>query len=395
MSLLSDYEQRTAWKYAPISGNFHTAEDLTRKVRLDGSYAPFPGTTVVFRLGKQELGLTQLMQQVLAQALEGTDMLASPLPPSALHMTLHDLISPENCASDPEDRIQYDREMTASLKQAAEIAARISKDFAGRKIAMVADRIVNMVSKSLVLMLRPRTEEDFELLLEMYRRFDSVAALSYPLTPHITLAYYKPGMLDGAALGRAVDFAQICPENAPVFMFDPEALTAQSFRDMRNYTDVPRRICLCCDGGLNRSMMAANILNTRAEARNLPVQATARAAYPNTREQLVPQQVWETLEKHGIQPDRSQCVARYLEDFEASHFTEFAGISAGAMERFAWLGIPKPRFVGASQIFCGARDPQYGEVTYEQMFDELEHRVERYLDAYDDARRLHLQADKL
>ena len=53
---------------------------------------------------------------------------------------------------------------------------------------MVADRIVNMVSKSLVLMLRPGTEEDFELLLEMYRRFDSVAALPYPLTPHITLA---------------------------------------------------------------------------------------------------------------------------------------------------------------------------------------------------------------
>lgn len=395
MSLLSDYEQRTAWKYAPIGGNFHTAEGLARKVRPDGSYAPFSGTTVAFRLGKQELRVIQLMQQLLEHALEGADMLASPLPASTLHMTLHDLISPENCASDPENRVQYDREREESLKQAADIAAQISRDFAGRKIVMVADRIVNMVSKSLVLMLRPRTEEDFEWLLEMYRRFDSVAVLPYPLTPHITLAYFKPGMLDGAALGRAVEFAQISPEAEPViFTFPPEALTAQAFRDMRNYMDVPKRICLCCDGGLNRSVMAANILNHRAEARGLAVRGAARAAYPNTQGQFVSQQVWETLEKHGIQPDRSQFAARYLEDCEGAHFTEFAGITAGALDRFAWIGVPEQRFAGASRLFHGVRDPEYGEISYEQAFVELEHRVERYLDAYAAERGLYLRAER-
>lgn len=394
MSLLSDYEQRTVWKYAPIGGTFHTAEGLARKVRPDGSYAPFSGTTVVFRLGKRELRILQLMQQLLEQALEGADMLASPLPVSALHMTLHDLISPENCASDSENSVQYNREMHTSLKQAAEISARISKDFAGRKIVMVADRIVNMVSKSLILMLRPGTEEDFTLLLDMYKRFDSVAALPYPLTPHITLAYYKPGILDGEVLNKAVKCAQIHPENAPVFTFYPEALTAQAFRDMCNYLDIPKHICLCCDGGLNRSMMAANILNYRAKARNLPVKGTARAAYPNTQGQFVSQQVWETLEKHGIQSDRSQCAARYLKDCEGPAFTEFAGISAGALDRFAWLGVPEQRFAGASHIFYGVQDPQYGEISYEQAFDELEHRVERYLDAYDAECRLYLQAEK-
>lgn len=36
MPLLSDYEQRTAWKYEPICGTFHTHEGLRRKVGLDG-----------------------------------------------------------------------------------------------------------------------------------------------------------------------------------------------------------------------------------------------------------------------------------------------------------------------------------------------------------------------
>lgn len=394
MSLLSDYEQRTAWKYEPIGGIFHTAEGLANKVRPDGSFAPFLGTTVVFRLGKQERRIIQLMQQLLEQALEGTDMLASPLPESSLHMTLHDLISLENCSTDPESRVRYGRELVESLDRSAEIVAQIQKEFAGSRIVMVADRIVNMVSKSLVLLLRPKAEEDFALLFELHRRFDSVVALPYPLTPHVTLAYFKPGMLDGAVLGKAVDFIQIYPENAPVFEFSPEALTAQVFRDMQNYLDVPRRVCLCCDGGLNRSVMAANILNHRARARNLPVGGSARAAYPNTRGQRISPQVWDTLKRHGIQADRSHLSARYLEDGEAAHFTEFAGISAGAMDRFAWLGVPEQRFVGASRIFFGVRDPEYGEISYEQAFDELDQRVVCYLDALEAEHKQYLPTER-
>ncbi len=47
MSLLSDYEQRTAWKYEPVRGVFPTHEGLTAKVRPDGGYMPFAGSTVV------------------------------------------------------------------------------------------------------------------------------------------------------------------------------------------------------------------------------------------------------------------------------------------------------------------------------------------------------------
>lgn len=49
--MLLDYEQRTAWKYESVSGFFHTAASLSDKVNTDGSYASYPGNTVVFRPG--------------------------------------------------------------------------------------------------------------------------------------------------------------------------------------------------------------------------------------------------------------------------------------------------------------------------------------------------------
>ena len=383
MSLLSDYEQRTAWKYEPIRGSFQTNEGLSCKVDCNGNYVPFYGSTVVFRSGQLCLQVIQLMQRVLYHRLEGTDILSAPLPVSTVHMTLHDLISPEMCVSEPLDRGKYDQEVADSLIRASMIAEGIRHDYAGRKITMVSDRIVNMVSKSLVLMLRPKTEQDYELLLELYHRFDYVKSLPYSLTPHITLAYFRPGMIDGDKLGAAVDFAQINPENAPIFEFYVEALTAQSFSDMQSYLDVPERICFCCDGGLNRSVMAAGILNHLAKERGLPVTGEARSAFPNTRGQMVPEQVWSTLKSHGIGKGRSCLTARYLEDYETSWFTCFAAISEGAVHRMSWLGLPDERVVRTSKLFYGIRDPEYGEVTYEQVFEELYGSIDRYLDTFE------------
>ena len=381
MPLLADYERRTAWKYEPIRGSFHTAGSLAAKVNPDGSFAPFSGSTAVFRPENRCLQLVRLLQEALYRRLDGAGLLADALPMSAIHMTLHDLVSPEACVSAAPEAF---REETAdSLRKAADIMAAIRRDYAGRRIGMVPDRVVNMVSKSLVLMLRPRTEEDYGLLLEMYRRFDGVRELPYPLTPHITLAYYRPGMLDGDALGAAVDSVQVSPENAPVFGFYPEALTAQRFSDMRSFWDVPARICFCCDGGLNRSVMAACILNHLAKKRNLPVTGEARSAYRETQGRPVPDQVWETLARHGVSPDGTYPLARYLDDREASWFTAFAAVTEGAMNRISWLNLPEEKAYGVSRFFFGVRDPEYGVITHEQAFSELYDRAERYLDAFE------------
>lgn len=343
-------------------------------------------------VGKQCLQVIQLMQRVLRYKLDETGMLASPLPASTIHITLHDLISPEMCAANSEK--EYCCEITDSISGAAGIIQSIREEYAGQKITMVSDRIVNMVSKSLVLTLRPQTEQEYGLLLELYRRFDAIQNLPYPLTPHITLAYFKPGILDGESLGAAVDFAQVNPENAPVFDFYPEGLTAQGFLDMKDYIDVPERICFCCDGGLNRSVMAANILNHLAKERNLPVEGEARSAFPDMQGCPVPGRVWETLENHGIIPAKTYSSARYLEDYEVSWFTCFAEISDGAMDRIFLLNLPKDREYSVSRFFFGVRDPEYGEITHEQTFRELYDRVEKYLDVFETEYRKHMRHER-
>ncbi len=385
MSFLSDYDQRTAWKYEPIRGIFPAAANLANKVNPDGSYAPFHGSTVVFRPGRRCAQIIQLIQEALDSKLGGTDMLASRLDASTIHMTLHDLISPEMCASNAASA--YNREVADSIDRAAGIVEAIRKDCTGKRIAMVSDRIVNMVSKSLVLLLRPQTERDAELLAEMYARFDAVQKLPYLLTPHITLAYFKPGVIDGDALSTAVDFAQIDPQSAPVFEFHSEGLTVQRFLDMRTYLDVPVRICFCCDGGLNRSVMAANILNHLAKERNLPAIGEARAAFANTRGRPVPEPVWETLQSHGILCDRENSSTRYLEDGEESWFSDFAAISDGAQYRLSLLRLPVERVQRMSRIFYGVMDPEYGEITYEEAFRELYARAERALDLLAEGKR--------
>lgn len=367
MSLLSEYEQRTSWKYEPIFGSFHTNEGLSGKVNPDGSYAPFVGSTVVFRTNIYCQQIITLMQKVLLHKLNESDMMASTLPAYTAHMTLHDLFSPE-----------MNGNVHDSLERASSIVQEIQKDYAGRKLTMTADRIVNMVSKALVLMMKPQTEDDYQFLLELYHRFDSIQKLPYPLTPHITLGYFKPGMLDGNLLRKAVDFAQIQPKNAPVFEFYTESLTAQYFADMQHYTDIPMQICFCCDGGLNRSVMAANIVNHMAKEQNLPIICEARSASPNTQGRTISEQVWTVLENNDIYAERTHSEAKYLERHETSHFTAFAAISSGAIQRFSALEIPNER--NLSTFFYSVPDPEYGEISYADTFKELYSRAEKFVD---------------
>lgn len=160
MSTLSDYEKDTArWKYNPITNVTHTSPGLVNKVNDGESYKPFFGSTVVFIADEPCVQAVRKMQTALHESVG--DLLASPLPVSTFHMTLHDLISPEKCVSDPSDAEGYRREVDDSFNRAKDMVREIQKEYAGKTIIMDADRVVNMVSKSLVLMLIPHSEEDF------------------------------------------------------------------------------------------------------------------------------------------------------------------------------------------------------------------------------------------
>ena len=53
--------------------------------------------------------------------------------------------------------------------------------------------LFNMVNTSIVMGFAPESEADCNLLMGLYEDFQSVCPLNWGLTPHVTLAYYKPG----------------------------------------------------------------------------------------------------------------------------------------------------------------------------------------------------------
>ena len=63
-------------------------------------------------------------------------------------------------------------------------------------------------------------------------------------------------------------------------------------------------------------------------------------------------------------------------------FTCFAELSDGAIERISRWNLPDDRVYNVSHFVFGVRDPEYGEITYEQAFEELYDRAEKYLNAF-------------
>lgn len=167
---------------------------LTEKVASDGSLRPFFGNTMIFDLPADvQLQIARL--QLLLHHRCGF-MLAEPLAPSTLHMTLHDLLNgvDEAALSEPvrQTGIQA-KEILAELRKAHFPPIRLTSTLA-----------FNMACGSVALGFAPDTEADCAAIMRMHARFQDVVALNYPLTPHVTLAYYKPGTYDTAALEDAL-----------------------------------------------------------------------------------------------------------------------------------------------------------------------------------------------
>ena len=60
------------------------------------------------------------MQHILYQRLESNDLLSARLPASTIHMTLHDLISPDMRLSALDDQATYSKEVSDSILKASE-----------------------------------------------------------------------------------------------------------------------------------------------------------------------------------------------------------------------------------------------------------------------------------
>lgn len=226
---LQAFRHRTAFVREPMyrEGRFITNARLPEKVSGDGSFRPFYGDTVIFDLPADDKAWLSDIQRRLYEACGA--LLADPLDPSSFHITLHDLNNAVDAAS-------IAPAMERARKASRALLASLPADWAVR---VKSTAVFNMVGASVVLGFEPVEESDCAALMGLYAAFQQVVPLNYALTPHVTLAYYRPMDADNAALqllADALDEAnrELSPRVLP--LANPQYCV---FTDMNHYQPDP------------------------------------------------------------------------------------------------------------------------------------------------------------
>lgn len=202
---------------------------IAQKVGKDNKYKDFYGDTIVFDLDndtKEKVAkyVERLYQSAPACFCEKLDT-------GTFHMTLHDLsnspVLQDMSAEVFENELRVIEKSSEILKQ--------------QKIQMKTSYVFNMVDISLVLGLYPASEEDYNKLMELYYLFDDVKKLGYPLTPHITLAYYNINGFDADSARKLEKVIRELNQNEFEIVLDMKNLYYQKFISMNQYANV---ICL-------------------------------------------------------------------------------------------------------------------------------------------------------
>lgn len=220
INTLDDY----IWRSLPEWGGFETNPNLGKKADSDGNLLPFRGNTVVFLLDDgTRAALAGLQRELYERA---GFMLSQPLTEDTFHMTLHDLENGE----------PTDADLLRRMERARASAEPMLASWRGQPpLQMRATWMFNMVSTSIVLGLAPADEDSRRRLSEMYGQLEQVRPLGYALTPHITLAYYRPGHWDQPALDALRSALRPVQLEVTLHL---EQLVLQEFEDMNHYTTV-------------------------------------------------------------------------------------------------------------------------------------------------------------
>ena len=217
INILEEY----IWRSLPEYGDFITRPTLEMKVDQNGRILPYYGNTTVFLLEEKTKEQLGYLQEELYQG--AGEMLAERLTQDSFHMTLHDLVNgPVKDAQLEEKMCRASQEADGIIRQWKDIPP----------LHMKATWMFNMVNTSIVLGLSPADEYSWQKLDEMYCALEQVVPLGYGLTPHITLAYFKPG-----AYGREVleKLNGVLRKVDLEVTLQAEDLVLQNFVDMNHY----------------------------------------------------------------------------------------------------------------------------------------------------------------
>jgi len=202
---------------------------VEKKVAEDGTFREFIGDTVVFDLQDR---LKKFIKETYIDPLYevACECFAKPFHVDTLHMTLHDLNS-----SPQRDSVVMEKMFETEITLANRLGV---ADMKPEHIVMETTCVFNMVNTSMVLGLKPKTQEDFEKLMQLYYFVDDICQLPYPLTPHITLAYYRRQGFEGKDLWRIERVVNEINRESFSMTISTDRLYYQKFVNMNDFVNV-------------------------------------------------------------------------------------------------------------------------------------------------------------
>ncbi len=242
---LEQFRARTNYIWNRLSeGGFDTAPGCAAKVSRAGRLLPFYGDTTIFDLASDDIAWLTGLQNALYEACG--EFLSDRLRPETFHITLHDLFNGT-------DWQVIEAGVQKTLTHARQVVDDIRKSFPWG-VHVRAKCLVNMVNTSVVLTFEPVDEANCQPLMEMHARLQAVVPLSYPLTPHVTLAYFRPGKISAEAGARLQAVFDAAGVDGNVLHLDVSRLNACTFTDMNHYHverenafDLERFVCAQAD----------------------------------------------------------------------------------------------------------------------------------------------------
>ena len=222
LNRINSFEKKEVfYGYDYFTGNPSIAE----KVDSENQFKEFYGDTIVFQLDDEfKKKLEEYVEELYKEVPE---CFCEKLVSNTYHMTLHDLSNSPVFDTAIVEGLQNEWKV---LKEARNINV--------QSIKMKSKYIFNMVGTSLVLGLYPADEKEYEKLMELYCLFDKIKTLNYPLTPHITLAYYN---VHGFSAESARKLEQIVLKMNDLELeteLKIENLYYQRFLSMNHYVDI-------------------------------------------------------------------------------------------------------------------------------------------------------------
>ena len=202
---------------------------VVKKVNHDDTFRSFFGDTVVFKITPSEQKQVECIAKKLYQEFGGC--FAEQIGAETYHVTLHDLVSGNDLSQIAAEMFKNELAIKDAFR---------AYNFSHNLIKMKSAYLLNMVNTSIVLVLIPASEKEYRALMELKQVFQEISPLAYPLTPHVTLAYFNRSVIDQLKVAAISALAVKLYSESMYFSLHIDDLFYQKFISMGQYYDIFR-----------------------------------------------------------------------------------------------------------------------------------------------------------